>query len=253
MIAEDVSNLGVPIKIQSKAKVLIANIEKKLEALERDKPSVEKLKKIKVPNFYRAHYEKAIQKCVEYIRESKFSIETGNFYGLPWAIEMDKLFEYWVEYWASKFAKGIGARFFSDIKRNSRIMFYNLGNWKSINQLKPDIIIEKDFKTLIIEVKYKKHLIYLQYGKSSSEILEEHRHDLHQLLAYMSTSQSKKKIGCLIYPSMGKRISNQFATLINYSNIRANVDVILCNISFKPESPLALFEYIWNEKYASFG
>lgn len=252
IIANDFLNPKVPIKIRSKAKVLIANIEKKLENVEYAVPSVEKLNKVKIPNFYKTYYEKAIRKCIDYITESKFSLKIGDFYGLPWTIEMDKLFEYWVEYWAFKFARRIGARFFSDIKKNSRIRFYNLGNWKSMNQLKPDIIIEKDSKTLIIEVKYKKHLAYFQYGKYSPEIFEDHRHDLHQLLAYMSTSQSTKRIGCLIYPSIGKEISDQFATLINYSNIRANVDVILCNISFQRESPLTLFGHILGEKYASF-
>ena len=189
---------------------------------------------------------------IEYLTESKFSLKTGDFYGLPWVVEMDRLFEYWVEYWAYKFAKRIGARFFSDIKRNSRIRFYNLRNWKSMNQLKPDAIIEKDSKTLIIEVKYKKHLEYLQYGKYSSDILEEHRHDIHQLLAYMSSSQSKKRMGCIVYPYISKEISNQIATLINYTNLRANVDIALCSISFQRENPLNLFEHIWSNKYTSF-
>ena len=245
-ILEDVSNPKVPIKIRNEAKMLVNNIEKKLEHVTYDTPSIEKLKKIKLPSFYKDYYEKAIQKSIEYLDESKFSMITGNFYGLPWVIEMDRLFEHWVEYWAFKFAKRIGARFFSDIRHNSRIRFYNLKNWKSMNQLKPDAIIEKGPQTLIIEVKYKKHLVYLQHGKTSPEILEEHRHDIHQLLAYMSTSQSKKRIGCLVYPKIGKEIPNQIATLINYTNIKANIYVILCNMSFQREEPLKLFEHVWN-------
>lgn len=252
MIAVDISNPEVPIKIKNKAKVLIANIEKKLEGLNYDEPSIDKLKKISVPSFYKTNYNRAIQKCIEYISESKFSLQTGKFYGLPWVIEMDRLFEYWVEYWASKFAKRIGARFFSDIKNNSRIRFYNLSNWKSLNKLKPDIIIEKEDKTLIIDVKYKKHLMYIQYGTATPEILEEHRHDIHQILSYMSSSVNEKRIGCLIYPKIYEKLSNQFSTLINYTNMRAYVDVALCNVNFDPNNLLNLLDKLWSEKYASF-
>lgn len=252
IITEDISNSKVPIKIKNKAKTLLARIDKKLEMVSYDEPNVYKLKKARIPYFYKIYYEKAIQKCIEYIEESKFSLKTDNYYGLPWRIEMDRLFEHWVEYWAYKFSKMIGANYFSDIKRNSRIRFHNLGNWKSMAQLRPDIIIEKDSKTLILEVKYKKHLFYLQYGKSTQEVLEEHRHDLHQLLAYMSTSQSNKRIGCLMYPAVGENTYNQFATLINYTNIRANVDIVLCGVSFNEEDQLKLLEYIWNEKYMPF-
>lgn len=251
MIKGDISNPGVPIKIQGKAKSLIANIENKLIDVKYEEPSVQKLKKIKVPNFYRTYYERALKKCIEYISESKFSLEMGNFYGLPWAIEMDRLFEHWVEYWSYKFAKQIGARFFSDIRNNSRIKFYNLGNWKSLNKLKPDIIIEKGDKTLIIDVKYKKHLMYLQYGKTNLEIWEDHRHDIHQILSYMSSSVNKKRIGCLVYPGLKETIPNQFSTIINYTNIRAYVDIALCNTNFEPDNVLNLLNNLWNEKYAS--
>ncbi len=254
IISENVSSPKVPIKIQNEAKMLINNIEKKLKYVNYDTPSIEKLKKIKIPSFYRKYYEKAVQKSIEYLRESKFSIDTSNFYGLPWAVEMNRLFEYWVEYWASKFAKRIGAKFLSDIRHNSKIRFYNLRNWKSMNHLKPDVIIEKDTKTLIIEVKYKKHLEYLRSKCCYSEILEEHRHDIHQLLAYMSASQSKNRIGCMIYPQVeeGKKVQNcQIADLINYTNLRANVKVILCDLPFQREGSLKLFEYIWSDGWMS--
>ncbi len=252
IIAKEISNTKVPVKIKYKARQLIASIGKKLENVTPTHPNVEKLKKMKIPNYYRTLYEKAIQKCIEYINQSKFSIDIGNFYGLPWSIEMGILFEYWVEHWAYIFAKKIGARFYSDIRKNSRIRFYNLGYWKSLSLLKPDIIIEKGDKTLIIEVKYKKHLMYLQYGKYSSGILEEHRHDLHQLLSYMSSSINEKRTGCLIYPKVKENVPNQFSTLINYANTRANVDVILCNVSFQPKEVLTTIKDIWNEKYAPF-
>ena len=252
LISHDILNPKVPIGIKSRAKQLISNIEKQLENVEYNNPDIEKLGKVQISNFYRSVYKEAIQKCIDYLKQSKFSQDVGSFYGLPWSIEMDRLFEYWVEYWAYAFAKRIGARFYSDIKGNSKIRFYNLGNWKSLKVLKPDIIIEKDSKTLIIEVKYKKHLMYFQYGKISSETQEEHRHDLHQLLSYMSSSVNEKRTACLVFPKINTNIYDQFSTLISYTNIRANVDVVLCGVSFKPRDISASLETIWSEKYASF-
>ncbi|MDQ7082250.1 MAG: hypothetical protein Q9N34_04180 [Aquificota bacterium] len=210
LIISDVSLPEVPIKIRNRAKMLINSIQNKLANVKTEEPDPEKLRKVYIPNFYRPVYEKAIQKCLEYLEQSKFSLTTCNFYGLPWSLEMNKLFEYWIEHWAFVFAKRIGARFYSDIRENSKIRFYNLYNWKSLNMLKPDIIIEKDSKTLILEVKYKKHLMYFQYGEYSEEVLEDHRHDLHQLLSYMSSSINQKRIGCLIYPKINDEVYDQF-------------------------------------------
>lgn len=160
---------------------------------------------------------------------------------------MDKLFEYWVEYWASKFAKMIGANYFSDINNNSRIRFFNICNWKSLKQLRPDVVIEKDSKVLILEIKYKKHLVYLQFAQKSPEILEEHRHDLHQLLAYLSTTQKDRRIGCLIYPNLNGKPIFQFATLINYQNVKPKVDIVLCGVPFSNDTLLDILKFIWNK------
>ncbi len=250
LIMKDILNPIVPIRLKIKAKQLIDNIERKLKNVEYSKPDVKKLTEIKLPNFYRSLYEKAIKRCIEYLNQSKFSIDTGNFYGLPWALKMDRLFEYWIEHWAYVFARKIGARFYSDIRNNSRIRFYNLGHWKSLSALRPDVVIEKGHKTLIIEAKYKKHLLYLQSGKHSTEIKEEHRRDVHQLLSYMSTSSNKKRIGCLIYPKIDDNTPNQIASLINYTNAKADTDIILCASSFHPEDMLNSLEHIWGEEYS---
>lgn len=252
LIESEVFKPAVPVRIKNKARELMLNVEGKLQGVKLDLPDVEKLRKTKIPNFYRSKYEKAIKACMEYLQQSKFSIETGNLYGLPWSIEMDRLFEYWVEYWTYVFAKRLGARFYSDIRGNSRIRFYNLKNWRSLGLLKADVIIEKDGKSLILEAKYKKHLLYLQFGKYSSEILEEHRHDIHQLLSYMSGSTSEKRIGCLVYPKINDEVANQYASLINYTNAASNVDIVLCSVPFHPEEFMRTMESLWGEKYASF-
>ncbi len=65
----------------------------------------------------------------------------------------------------------------------------------------------------------------------------------------MSSSGNDKRIGCLLYPIFNGSISNQFATLISYTNTKADVDVMLCGTPLQPEKFLTLIENIWNEKY----
>ncbi len=244
LLINDLSSQKVPFKIRTQAKHLIVSLERKLKSVGYSKPDAKKLREIKIPHFYRSVYEVAIKKCIDYLTQSKFSLIAGEYYGLPWSIEMDRLFEYWIEYWAYKFAKQIGAKFYSDIKGNSKIHFINLINWKSLKIMKPDIVIEKDTKALLIDVKYKKHLDYLEYGRASSRILDEHRHDLHQLLSYIGSSDKKEKIGALIYPKIDASFYGA-ATLINYCNTKTNLDVILTNVSFEPEDTLKTIQTIW--------
>jgi len=68
----------------------------------------------------------------------------------------------------------------------------------------------------------------------------------------MSGSVKEKKIGCLIYPKISDNFANQYATLINYTNTRSNVDVVLCGIPFQPEEFIRILEDLWSEKYTSF-
>ncbi|MCX7611742.1 MAG: McrC family protein [Ignavibacterium sp.] len=249
IIKNDIERFSIPIKVIQQAQMLLTRIDRVLENVIAEEPSIEKLKRAEIPYFYRTLYGKAIDKCVEFLSQSKFSFETGNFYGLPWSIEMSRLFEYWVEHWAYLFAKRIGAKFYSDIKGNSKIRFYNLKGWKSLNQLKPDIVIEKDSKTLIIDVKYKRHLEYLEHGISNKEIIDDHRGDIHQILSYLSSSTSIKRIGCLIYPKMRENIGSQYAAIINYSNVNINVDLLLCEVSFNYNDVLDTLNEIWTEQY----
>ena len=75
-----------------------------------------------------------------------------------------------------------------------------LGSQKS---LAPDIWLEWDSATLVVDAKYKRHWEELQQHSWSSveeELREQHRDDLLQVLAYANLARTSHVIVCLAYP-----------------------------------------------------
>jgi len=67
----------------------------------------------------------------------------------------------------------------------------------------PDLVLQLDRITLIVDAKYKRHWEELQSGgwHEQSEVLrDEHRQDLMQVLAYANLAVHANVICCLIYP-----------------------------------------------------
>lgn len=252
MIIEDLSSREVPSKVKREAEKLITRLENLLKDIQETKPSLVYLQRITIPRYYRRYYQEAIDKCIEYLKQTRFSLNTNKniFCGLPWRIKMDRLFEFWVEHWANVFAKRIGASFYSDRKGNSKIRFENLKYWRGLSDLRPDIIIEKDSKVLVIEVKYKTYLRYLKNDihSETNDKYREYRNDLHQLLAYLSAFDKAEKIGCLLYPSDEGRIIKQYAS-IDYKGKKANIDIALCSVEFSSSKLLEILFELWKGFY----
>jgi 5-methylcytosine-specific restriction endonuclease McrBC regulatory subunit McrC len=60
----------------------------------------------------------------------------------------------------------------------------------------PDLWLEWPGTTLVIDAKYKAH-----WDRFDLEhVREEHRHDLHQVLAYAALASTPRVIACLAYP-----------------------------------------------------
>jgi len=113
-----------------------------------------------------------------------------------WRIDFSVLFEKYIQYIFSQVSTEIGATQLN----NYRIpqISKNPPVW-SLHYLEPDLLIIKDNLNIIVDAKYKSHLFNLT---SESKILkEEHRKDLHQLLAYSSFSENQNRICFLCYPT----------------------------------------------------
>jgi hypothetical protein len=124
--------------------------------------------------------------------------------GTAWRVDFSDVFEKFVQYIFKEVAKELGGNFLTNYKLNG----YSASSrnaWE-LKHLEPDGILQKNEFLVFIDAKYKSHL----YNKfSSSELLKsDHRHDLHQILAYSSFSSDKSKFGILCYPSQQLEIKD---------------------------------------------
>lgn len=116
--------------------------------------------------------------------------------GTAWRVDFADVFEKFIQYIFKEVAKSIGGKFIPNLKiySNTKKRF----QW-SLNNLEPDGVLLKDDHVIFIDAKYKSHF-YNKFDQSET-LKEDHRRDLHQILAYSSFSDAKNKSGFLCYPS----------------------------------------------------
>jgi hypothetical protein len=125
-----------------------------------------------------------------------------------WRVDFSDVFEKFIQYIFKEVAKETGGRIYSNFKFHSRTSKHY--SWE-LKHIEPDAIYQKENFIVFIDAKYKSNL----YNKfDQSEILKkDHRHDLHQIMAYSSFSRSDNKVGFLCYPSDQLELKN-----IQYKN-----------------------------------
>lgn len=113
-----------------------------------------------------------------------------------WRVDFSDVFEKFIQHIFKEVAKETGGRLYNNFKFHSRTSKHYA--WE-LKHIEPDAIYQKEEVLVFIDAKYKSNL----YNKfDQSEILkEEHRHDLHQIMAYSSFSKTDFKFGFLCYPS----------------------------------------------------
>jgi 5-methylcytosine-specific restriction endonuclease McrBC regulatory subunit McrC len=70
----------------------------------------------------------------------------------------------------------------------------------SLDYIEPDVFLVKEKYNILVDAKYKSHL--LNFDSILDSLKEEHRADLHQLLAYSSFSRNINKLSFLFYPNI---------------------------------------------------
>ena len=144
-----------------------------------------------------------------------------------WRVDFSDVFEKFVQFIFKEVARETGGLLFSNFKISS--IKQHKFSWE-LKHLEPDAIYQKDETLVFIDAKYKSNL----YNKHSlSEILKnEHRHDLHQILAYSSFSNTTIKHGFLCYPSNDIEIK---VTTFNNSINETHNNVYICGFPLKKE------------------
>jgi len=142
--------------------------------------------------------------AVEWTIEDRGLAGLSDLQGLPWVMSMEEFFEAWVETVAEKLAKEIGGILKAGRKKETiSPLIWNPPYLGSQKYLLPDLILEREDETIILDAKYKSHWEDMnkdQWSGLDEELKERHRNDLLQVLAYSTLSTTKKIVSCLVYP-----------------------------------------------------
>lgn len=150
----------------------------------------------------------AIKECKT---QANIILKNNLIQSTSWRINFSDVFEKFTQHIFKKVALETGGRVLSNYKIKSTS--YQPYSWE-LKHLEPDGIYQKEELVVFIDAKYKSHL----YNKfNDSKILkDDHRHDLHQILAYSSFSKTQFKYGFLCYPSVSLSIKEmRFKNAIN--------------------------------------
>jgi hypothetical protein len=113
-----------------------------------------------------------------------------------WRVDFSDVFEKFVQHTFKEVAKETGGKLFTNFKFLSRTSKHY--SWE-LKHIEPDAVYQKDNFLVFIDAKYKSNL-YNKFDKSDT-MKNDHRHDLHQIMAYSSFSKTDLKFGFLCYPS----------------------------------------------------
>lgn len=142
--------------------------------------------------------------AIEWTIEERGLAGLSDSEGIPWTMPMDRFFEAWVETVFRVVAQRTGGQLRVGRKRET----VHPVNWEppyvgSQKSLVPDIWLEWDSATLIVDAKYKRHWEELQqhsWFNVEEQLREQHRNDLFQVLAYANLARTPNVIACLAYP-----------------------------------------------------
>lgn len=145
-----------------------------------------------------------------------------------WRVDFSDVFEKFIQHIFKEVAKETGGRLYSNFKFHSMTSKHYA--WE-LKHIEPDAILQKENLLIFIDAKYKSNL----YNKfDQSEVLkEDHRHDLHQILAYSSFGKTDFKFGFLCYPSEQIELKS-----IKYKNgiNEATITILILGVPLKKDS-----------------
>lgn len=130
---------------------------------------------------------------------------TADLSGLAWRLDMDELFESWIDSNLTSWAPRHGLVTKLGLRRETVTPLQwepaYLGSQKS---LVPDAVLSRPDLTLVVDAKYKSHwdeLVAAERWTSLDEAVRDaHRADLLQVLAYTTGITTSRVVGLLIYP-----------------------------------------------------
>jgi hypothetical protein len=128
--------------------------------------------------------------------------------GLAWSLPMHELFERWIEHIVRIWARDFGGEVRTAHRRATTVPIRWLRpGHGSLTSLIPDFVVRHQDCAYIVDAKYKDHFVELDESRwtaCAAELREEHRHDLHQVLAYAALIDAREITSVLVYPMQTK-------------------------------------------------
>lgn len=142
--------------------------------------------------------------AIEWTLDERGLAGLSDLEGIPWTMPMEQFFEAWVETVLRTVALRTGGGVRVGRRRETVVpLAWDPPYFGSQRSLVPDMFLEHEEATIIVDAKYKRHWEELQDGgwrQMENEIREQHRHDLLQVLAYANLATTRQIICCLVYP-----------------------------------------------------
>jgi hypothetical protein len=142
--------------------------------------------------------------AIDWTVEDRGLAGLSDLEGVPWTMPMEQFFEAWVE----TVFRTVALRRGGILKTGRRRETVAPISWDppflaSQKSLVPDLMLETEDTTFIIDAKYKRHFEELQqrsWHEQEVDLREQHRADLLQVLAYANLAAKERVICCLVYP-----------------------------------------------------
>lgn len=124
--------------------------------------------------------------------------------GLAWMLQLDKLWERYVEGVIRKEAMMTGGRVKSGRLGETTVPLAWSDRRHALSHLVPDLVVHRADSIEIVDAKYKSHFADLnlsRWSELNEEVQDSVRADIHQILAYVATEGASKPIkATLMYP-----------------------------------------------------
>jgi len=156
-----------------------------------------------------------------------------------WRVDFSDVFEKLVQYIFKEASKETGGRLYSNIRFHSRTE--RRYSWE-LKHIEPDAVYQRENLLVFIDAKYKSNL-YNKFNPSE-KLKEDHRHDLHQIMAYSSFGSTDHKYGILCYPS--NKVEFKITKYKNGINEVEN-SIIILGIPLKKENIIEAKTVLINE------
>lgn len=159
--------------------------------------------------------------------------------GLAWRLPMHMLFENWVEGLVRSWSRGFGGQVSTARLGDAYFpLRWERTGQGSLAALAPDIVVRAGDTVYIFDAKYKQHLQELdetRWREAREELRGQHRHDVHQILAYAALFDAPRIVSVLVYPmylGTWSRLaaSGRTITRATLPGVQRQVEVVLAGV-----------------------